>query len=74
MAKKEISKEDLKRIRETAEGDDMSWLEKDKKFLIYLPKDLHLAAKKRAFDEELSLHDFILKTVKTYLEAMKKSR
>ena len=75
MAKKTLqtlTKEDLKKIRESAESDDMTWLAKDKKFLIYLPPDLHGAAKKAAFDSEISLHDYILKCVKTVTDVIKK--
>lgn len=75
MAKRDIkslTKDDLKSIKKEAESKDMSWLEKDKKFLIYLTPDLHRDAKKAAFDSEISLHDYIIKCVKIVTDTLKK--
>ena len=67
-----LTKEDLKEIRESAASDDLKWLHKDKKFLIYLPPDLHKKAKSAAFDSEISLHDYILQCIKITTDVIKK--
>lgn len=75
MAKKtlqNLTKEDLKQIRESAESDDMKWLHKDVKFLIYMSPELHKKAKSAAFDSEISLHDYILQCIKICTDVIKK--
>ncbi len=67
-----LTKEDLQQIRATAESDDMQWLKKDVKFLIYMSPELHQAAKRAAFDSELSLHDYILQCIKITTDVIKK--
>ena len=65
-----LTKDDLKRIRESAEDPDTSWLKKEKKFLLDLPGDLHKVARQAAFDSGISLHDYILQCVKIVTDVL----
>lgn len=68
---KALTKEELQKIKK-ADVQDTAWLRKDVKFLIYIPPELHKTAKKMAFDNEMSLHDYIIQCVKIVTDIAKK--